>query len=90
MNARPLFVAGESKPYALISTFNDISELKKTEAEKLKSIAILKQNEALLMDRLILGGRFSRMANPVPEFLYTFKIDTNGRHGFCLPQFRRS
>lgn len=83
VNARPLFVGGEGRPYAVVSTFRDISERKKIEARKLKSIAILEQNEALLMDRLVLERRFSRMANHVPGFLYTFKIETNGRRGFA-------
>lgn len=81
-HARPLFVEAEDKPYAVVSTFHDISERKKTEAEKLKSIAVLEQNEALLMDRLIVERRFSRMANHVPGFLYTLKIDATGHRRF--------
>ncbi|QPK64899.1 PAS domain S-box protein [Methylomonas sp. LL1] len=82
VNSQPLFMEGESKPYAVVSTFHDISERKRAEADKLKAIAILKQNEALLTERLLLERRFSRMANHVPGFLYTLKIDVNGQASF--------
>lgn len=82
VNSQPLFADGEFKPYAVVSTFHNISEMKRAESERLKAIAILKENEGLLTERLKLEQRFSRMANHVPGFLYTFKMDAEGHGSF--------
>lgn len=82
VNAQPLFAEGEDQPYAVVSTIRDISDEKRAEADRLKAIAILKENEALLTERLKLEQRVSRMANHVPGFLFDFKTDKNGHGSF--------
>ena len=83
VNSQPLIEEVSLLPYAAISTFHDITERKRAEAEKLKLIGIMAENENLLKSRLKLEQRLSRMANYIPGFLYTFKLDVNG-HG-CFP-----
>lgn len=82
VNSQPLFMEGDVEPYAVVSTFHDITEKKQAEVEKLKLIATLEQNEALLKERLMLERRFSRMADHIPGFLFTYKMDANGHGSF--------
>lgn len=83
VNTQPLFEYGKCEPYAVISTFHDITDEKRAEADRLKVIAVLEENQRLLAERLRGERRLSRMADHIPGFLYTFKVDANG-HG-CFP-----
>ncbi|MDD2759178.1 MAG: PAS domain S-box protein [Methylomonas sp.] len=79
VNSHPLFAEGEAKPYAVVSTYHDISDKKRAESERSKAFAILKENEALLRERLKLERRFSKMADHVPGFLCTLKVGVDGQ-----------